>query len=229
VASLRDSNQIPAPTEGSKYDPSAAVVVYGTPGSPGYVSPSGSTAKTLILVAIILALIIALIYVFLVGLSFLFVCAGFAGCGGIPFWSILFIAFGALAFVWLVLIWLLCYKPTKAGQYEQARTPTLVFMILSFITLNFLTGILLLIAYLKLGDAARESQMPPTGGYYPGMPTAAAPAYAAPPQPPATGTASSPATTAGPGSVPICPKCGKPGTFVAQYNRYYCYTDSAYL
>ncbi len=221
MASLRDSNQIPAPTEGSKYDPSAAVVVYGTPGSPGYVSPSGSTAKTLILVAIILDLIFALFYVFAVGLLFLISL--------VLLLSILFIAFGALAFVWLVLIWLLCYKPTKAGQYEQARTPTLVFMILSFITLNFLTGILLLIAYLKLGDAARESQMPPTGGYYPGMPTAAAPAYAAPPQPPATGTASSPATTAGPGSVPICPKCGKPGTFVAQYNRYYCYTDSAYL
>jgi hypothetical protein len=26
-----------------------------------------------------------------------------------------------------------------------------------------------------------------------------------------------------------CPTCGKPATWVAQYNRYYCYTDQKYV
>jgi hypothetical protein len=42
----------------------------------------------------------------------------------------------------------------------------------------------------------------------------------APPAPPAAAPA--PAT-------PVCPKCGKPTTYIAQYSRYYCYTDSVYV
>jgi flagellar basal body-associated protein FliL len=54
--------------------------------------------------------------------------------------------------------------------------------------------------------------------------SAAAPAPAAmpaapPPPPPAP---RAPAT-------PICPRCGQPSTYIAQYNRYYCYTDKQYL
>lgn len=44
------------------------------------------------------------------------------------------------------------------------------------------------------------------------------------PQAPMTTPAAAPATAA-----PMCPTCGKPGTWVAQYNRYYCYTDQKYL
>jgi hypothetical protein len=40
-----------------------------------------------------------------------------------------------------------------------------------------------------------------------------------------TSAAASAAGTAG----PVCPTCGQPGTYVAQYNRYYCYTDKTYL
>jgi hypothetical protein len=42
----------------------------------------------------------------------------------------------------------------------------------------------------------------------------------APPAPPAA--APGPAT-------PVCPKCGKPTTYIAQYGRYYCYTDATYV
>ena len=45
------------------------------------------------------------------------------------------------------------------------------------------------------------------------MPAQAAPAYGAPP----------------PGNAPTCPRCGKPTTWVAQYNRWYCNTDQQYL
>jgi sporulation protein YlmC with PRC-barrel domain len=30
-------------------------------------------------------------------------------------------------------------------------------------------------------------------------------------------------------AVPICPKCGKPGTWIPQYKRYYCYNCKQYL
>ena len=30
-------------------------------------------------------------------------------------------------------------------------------------------------------------------------------------------------------AVPTCPKCGKPGTWIPQYKRYYCYTCKMYL
>jgi sporulation protein YlmC with PRC-barrel domain len=28
---------------------------------------------------------------------------------------------------------------------------------------------------------------------------------------------------------PTCPQCGKPGTYISQYQRWYCYTDKRYL
>jgi hypothetical protein len=136
--------------------------VYGTPGASGYVPPSGSTAKTLILVGLIFQLIFALI--FLLALGALAFVAAVAGV--FPIFAIVYIAFGVLGFIFLFLVWMLCYQPVRQGRYEQARTPTLIFAILSIITINLIAGILYLIAYIKLGDAVREQQMPPQG--YPG-------------------------------------------------------------
>jgi hypothetical protein len=208
--------------------------VYGTPGASSYVPPSGSTAKTLILIGLILQLIFALI--FLLGLgAFAFFAASITGV--FPVFAVVYLAFGALGFVFLILIWLLSYKPVREGRYEVARTPTLVFAILSLITLGIISGILYLIAYIKLGDAVREQQMPPPG--YPGgapmmapnMPYAAQPMQPMQPSPPMQ-QPMSPMAPAGTSAAPagvICPKCGKPATFVPQYNRYYCYTDQQYV
>jgi len=56
-----------------------------------------------------------------------------------------------------------------------------------------------------------------------------APAQAPPPEgmapvppPPAPAPAAAPAA-------PLCAKCGKPTTYIAQYGRYYCYTDNLYV
>jgi hypothetical protein len=63
------------------------------------------------------------------------------------------------------------------------------------------------------------------------------PKYKARPRPaPAPAPSSSPAGPAMPPppppaaapAVPNCPKCGQPTTFIAQYGRYYCYTDNVY-
>lgn len=58
------------------------------------------------------------------------------------------------------------------------------------------------------------------GGASAGMTAGSAPVAAPPPPEPAPVAA--PAT-------PTCPKCGKPTTYIAQYGRYYCYTDAAYV
>jgi hypothetical protein len=215
--------------------------VYGTPGTPSYVPPSASTAKTLILVGLILQAVFVLIG-FAVGAFFLFFF----------FVGVFYLAFAALGLVWLILVWLFSYTPVRAGRYEAARTPTLIFAILSIITLwGILPGVLYLIGYIKLGDAVREQQMPPQG--YPGTAPSMAPSpYGSPPyggqpmQPPMlqqpmqqpampqpmqpTGAPPmAPAPAPGVSAAVMCPRCGKPATFVPQYNRYYCYTDQQYV
>ena len=227
-------------TEGSKYPALRGPVVYGTPGASGYVPPSGSTAKTLILVGLILTLVFGLI-----GLGI-----GALTAIAFPFLGIFYIVLGALLLVWLALVWLFSYKPVQEGRYQAARTPTLIFAILSIITLyGIIPGVLYLIAYVKLGDAVREQQMPPQG--YPGGAPMMAPGmgYGGQPmqqpmqpmqqpvqpmqqQPMQPMQPMAPMAPAAPAATPapvICPRCGKPATYIPQYNRYYCYTDQMYV
>jgi hypothetical protein len=164
-------------------------------------------------------------------------CGTFAGyaCGG-------YLAF-ALIFPILVIIWgvidFIIYIQMKEieslvnqRQYEAAKSKTLVWMILGFILGGILIGILLLIAYLKFDPAINwqrsQGQMPPPGYAAPGTPypPAPPPAYAQPP-PPMAAPAPAPAPT--PPAAPACPKCGQPTTYIAQYGRYYCYTDQLYV
>ncbi|HTW56441.1 MAG TPA: zinc ribbon domain-containing protein [Thermoplasmata archaeon] len=111
---------------------------------------SGSTAQTLILIGLIFQLVEV---VFVLAIGLLFVAFPIAGA----------ILFG-LAFIgllWLVLVYLFSYGPTREGDYEAARTPTLVFAILSLLTGSLIAGILYIVAYVKLGDA--ETPLSPAG------------------------------------------------------------------
>lgn len=228
--------------------------MYGQPGVPSYVPPSGSTAKTLILVGIILQAIFVLIYLIIGAVSLIVTILG-----------VVYLALAVLGIVWLLLIWVFSYSRVREGRYEAARVPTLIFGILSL--LQIIPGILYIIAYVKLGDAVREQQMPPPGypggapmmqaQPYPGSPMGPAQAYpgAAPMAPQAGPYAAQPAPMApqaapyaaqpapmgpaaaapapmAPPAAPaavICPRCGRPATFIPQYNRYYCYTDQQYV
>ncbi|MCI4345385.1 MAG: hypothetical protein L3K07_01310 [Thermoplasmata archaeon] len=220
--------------------------MYGSGDSPGFSSPSGSTAKTLILIALLLDLLFALAFVFVIGLAFLYtsaVCGAVGGAHcGLSLYAAFFLALGVIAFIWMFLIWSLCYKPVSRGQYAEARGPTLIFAILAFLTLSIITAILLLIAWIKLGDAVNDSRMGGSGGMYaPGM----AQPYGAPP-PPYPSPAPSPFVTAPGGPAPTyapapvppppggpmapnCPRCGKPATWIPQYQRFYCYSDGQYV
>ncbi|HTS33365.1 MAG TPA: hypothetical protein VMI55_05445 [Thermoplasmata archaeon] len=54
----------------------------------------------------------------------------------------------------------------------------------------------------------------------------AAPAGPTAPTPPSTSPAMAGAIAS---TIPVCVSCGQPGTYVAQYGRYYCYHDNRYL
>jgi hypothetical protein len=141
----------------------------------------------------------------------------------------------------------------NAGQYDAAKAKSLIWMIIGFILGGIIVGILLLLAFLKFdpvinAQRAQAGGMPPPGygapppGYGAPPPGYAAPppgygapppAYAAPPPvyaaPPQPAPAPPPPPVAAPPAAPICPTCGQPGMYVAQYSRYYCYTDKQYL
>lgn len=138
---------------------------------------SGETAGTLILIGLILQ-IVGVVILTLVGAFLLF----------LPFLGLIVLAFGIVGIVWVVLVYLYSYERTRAGDYEGARTPTLVFAILSLITFGLISGILYLVAYVKLGDAVSEAAVPP-GGWSP---------------PPIAGTR-------------FCGRCGQPNGAPAAY------------
>jgi hypothetical protein len=129
-----------------------------------------------------------------------------------------------------------CYKRVRAGDYQD-RTWTLILGIIGLLT-TLIVGILYIIAYIKIGDAANEQAqmrgMPPGGGYYgpsfgsppmaPAYPGAPAPVAATPPA-----TAGVPPPTPGTPVAPTCPRCHAPATWIPQYNRYYCYNCQQYV
>jgi hypothetical protein len=152
---------------------------------------------------------------------------------GIAF--VVLIPFGVLVGgVWLILggiVALVVYLQMKsieekvnARQYEAAKSQTLIWMILGFL-FGLLLGIILLIAFLKFDPLINWQRNQMAGGMPP--PGYAAP-YAPPPAAPAPAPPPVPAPAAAP-SAPFCAKCGKPTTWIAQYGRYYCYTDNLYV
>ena len=195
------------------WTPAAPFVQRGLP-------PSAVTAKTLILVGLILEIIVA-VGSLLVGLLTLF-----AGVG------IILVAFAVVALLVLYLVYEFTYKRIQQGNFAGARTPTLVWTILLFLTLSIISAILFLIAYVKLGDAIRESQTAAVAPPYGSMPSPyGIPAYGPAPAlsfaPPAAATMGNPPL--GPASPTLCPRCGGPATYIPQYARWYCYRDQTYL
>ncbi|MFZ1024023.1 MAG: hypothetical protein WAN87_07805 [Thermoplasmata archaeon] len=150
---------------------------------------SSETAQTLILIGLIFQLVSFLI---LLGVGFFLLIIPILG--GI----VLFLAF--ISLIWLLLVYIFSYAPARNRDFEDARTPTLVFGILTLISGGFISGILYIVAYVNLGDALDEEQartaaprasatalpyVPPARfAYSPGTPVLASPAMTPPPSPP---------------------------------------------
>jgi hypothetical protein len=200
-----------------------------------YRPPSAGTAETLILVAFIFQVIITAIYlIFAVFLSLLaaaFIAAGVFGFGlGLP----LTVGFAIFGVVMLYVGWELSYQRVRRGDYEGARTATLILGILGLLFGGILVGILYIIGYVKLGDAVEEARRPVGySGFAPTPYAAPSTGYAFPA--PAYGggapyaLAPVPVPAAPPAaSAAICPRCSRPATWIPQYGRSYCYSCGIY-
>ncbi len=147
---------------------------------------SAESAKILILIGLVLQAIEVGVLVVVGLLLFL-----------VPFFGIvvgILIAFGV---VWIVLVYLFSYRRVVEGDYTGARGPTLVFGILSLLTLNLISGILYLVGYAELGTAEQEmGRSIPAPPGYPATWSPAAPLAASAPSPQ--------------GPVRYCPRCGRP-------------------
>ncbi len=165
---------------GIKDAASDAGLVSGT--SPG--DRSGETATTLILVGLILQAIEVFVLL-VIGLFLLIV----------PLLGLIFLVLAFFGIIWLILVYVYSYERAKEGYCSGAKTPTLVFGILSLLSVGFISGILYIIAYAKLGDAEAEGRRPvPAWG--------APPIWGAPPMPPGG---------------KFCPACGRPNALGAAF------------
>jgi hypothetical protein len=107
--------------------------------------PEASTVKTLTLIAGILSLIFGIVLL-IFGVITLIVLVG-----------IIYIVIGIID----ILIYTNCNairRLVNERRYEEAKSKTLVWMILGFIFGGIIVGVLLLVAYLKYDDLIRHSQ-----------------------------------------------------------------------
>ena len=172
---------------------------------------SGDTAWLLILIGLVLQIISVLI---LFGVSALF--SSIPIVGGI----VLLLAFLGLIFV--ILVYFFSYRRAADGDYEGARTPTLVFGILSLISLGLVSGILYIIAYVKLGDAADEEERAGRSGWitYGGVPVQSNPPTGALGPNTGFGYTSPPLSSPSSPTNPVfCTNCGQPTFPQARYCR----------
>lgn len=194
-------------------------------GVPAAVPPEVQSIKSMLHIARILAIIFGVI-VLLSGLVYAAwvaylstVCSTYIGfdpyCGGAVLAAL-------VPAIWLVIggvVAILVYMQMKsieqkvdARQYEQAKSQTLVWMILGFI-FGILLGIILLIAYIKFDPVITWSrgQMGGQPGAYGAPPVA--PAMAPPPMGTVPGGAMSGAVS---GQV-FCSSCGSPNAAGAKF------------
>ncbi len=115
-------------------------------GTPPLSSPRVQTARQLVLGGIVVELAQTAL---IVGLDL-------AGGGLAP----ILLYFAAAGIVWALLIYLFAYRWLRVGEVARAKTPTLVFAILSIVTIGVLSGILLLVAYHSLDVAEEEARRP---------------------------------------------------------------------
>ena len=170
------------------------------------------------------------------------------GLGGFVYAGV---AYPVLFTILNLLIWMQI-PPIEAcvntGQFSRAKEKTLLWAILGFIA-GLIPGILLIIAYTKydnlvawrspmMGQPGAQMAWSPTPAVQP--PAAWSPAPVAQPQvawsPTPQPQVASPAQVAPPVQAApaaptgtACPRCGNAATWVAQYNRWYCYSCKQYV
>ena len=113
-----------------------------------------STAKTLTLVAILLQLVFFVVGIFVA--SFVLLVA--AGVFGLSIFAFIFVIGFLVSVIWIALDYFLIYKNLESPvTVPRARTPAIVLGIVQLIVGGLIPGILLIIAYVKIGDSMRKT------------------------------------------------------------------------
>ena len=142
--------------------------------------PESDSIKSMLNIAGIVALIFGIIYL-LIGIGLTVIILGFGIIIGI-----IPILLGVVD----ILIYTNCKTISHMGdrrQYQEAKSKTLVWMVIGFIFGGLIPGLLILLAYLKFDDLIRATQpvyYPPPQQYYPQQPP---PQQQPPPPPPPQG------------------------------------------
>ena len=123
------------------------------PAYSGGIDSDASTARTLTLVAIILQA-----FFFIIGLFSSFLLLSLKFFMATPFMMGFFpfmFGFGFLiSIIWIALDYFLIYKNLfSPANVPSARTPALILGIIQLLFAGFIPGILLIIAYVKIGDS----------------------------------------------------------------------------
>lgn len=154
--------------------------------TPRALTSSGGTAKTLILIGLVFQVLVGIVFLFGLGLLVL-LTASFTLMTGVLgfsyFLALVWIGFGLIDFIFIFLVYTFSYRQTSRGYYQEASLPTLIVGILSLIFGGVITGILYILAYVKLRDAIQEQQQMTFRGF-PAYPQGLPPTPPPPPPPP---------------------------------------------
>lgn len=122
-----------------------------------YYNRAAESAKTLVFVAVLLQVIffalgIVIIAIALAAVIFSSAQAG-TGFGPVGIVGAIFGGIFLFGLLWIFLNYFLVYKPIQMGNLRDAETPALVLGILELIFGGIIPGILLIVAYTRIGNA----------------------------------------------------------------------------
>ena len=180
-----------------------------------------STVRSLLRITRVLSLVLTLLALLIVTLEIVY--GVLAAIGGFGFAVPGYVA-GAVYFFLTAGVCFFVYvrvprfeSAVAAHTFGSAKEGLLVWAILGFVFGFVVIGVLLIIAYFHLDTMINWYRM----GAAP-----QAPAFSAAQTTPSGGAPPQPVSSAG---AVRCPRCGNLGTFVSQYNRYYCYSCQQYI
>ena len=228
------------------YGPASGFYYGAPPYGPSAYPPEAQSIAELFTAAKIVAIIIAIFEIigFLFGVVIWLLGFGFG-------WFGVFVLAGAVVNLAFFIEVGAMQDLVASGQYQSAKQKALVWVILGFIFGWIVVGAIVLAAYLKFDGVIYRQRawaspgwpgQPASAGFpgYPAFPPGAGwiapqPAAPGPPAPAAGSTVAAPPaaafTPSGTGIPPmvLCPRCGRPPSWVPGFNRWYCYFDGLYL
>lgn len=130
--------------------------VYSATYRGAFPDPDASAARTLTLAAIIVQGLFFFLFLFIFGFVFMIPFGAAAGFPAFGFFTVIFGIGFFIGVVWIILDYFLVYANlSNEERFPRAKTPALVLGIVQLLVGGLIPGILLIIAYVKIGDSLR--------------------------------------------------------------------------